>query len=791
MLRKWHTPEQLWRRYVGALIIVFALLAASHSADSIVLRGADEQATAINVAGRQRMLSQRILYLSAETLRGASPADARLRLKETIASFERGHRALVIGGDLGLATGNAAVRRKTYETILADGRSATTMVEAFTDDAHIIARGGQDTSLAFDRMAKEGSSSLLFALDTAVRAFELAAKEQAAGIERVAHWSFYAAIAVLLFEALLIFLPSHRLVTAALRDLKSSNARAVESRKRAENALAVRTQFMANMSHEIRTPMNGVLGMAQVLATTDLDERQRQLTDVISSSGNALLAVINDVLDFSKLDAGKMSLTPHPFDLRRTVSEVAMLMQARVLDKDVEIIVRYQADLPTWFDGDEGRLRQVISNLVGNAVKFTGQGHVLLDVSGVIDGPDCSLAIKVIDTGIGIDPATLPRVFDKFEQADATGSRAYQGTGLGLTISRDLTTLMGGQITAASELGQGSVFTVAISLPLDDTNKLVGEDHQKFAANVRLLGVDDNAINRMVISELTSAWGMDCSVRDGVDSALEALVAAHHAGEPFDVVVTDYRMPDRDGAELLEAMADDPRFADIPVVVLSSIDVTAERHRRIAARCAALVQKPIRPAFLSQVLTQVLGGGEVPCLKTKAQRDAHDAEAVSATVRRLARVPRPTILLAEDNVVNVMVAKSMMGETEFDIIVAEDGAAAVDAFAAHSPDLVLMDISMPVLDGFGAAEQIRRFEEKNGLIRTPIIAVTANTADDDQDACEAVGMDGFLPKPLRREALLGTLAAWLVPDAERDDDTVYLDNSLAVRHGWRSAGTAA
>lgn len=771
MSTRWQRPEHLWRRYLVALVVVFLLLAGSHSANRLVLDGAKEQATALNVAGRQRMLSQRILYLSTQIDRSQADDTARAELLRTVASFERGHRSLTSGGDLGLSAKNAVRRRATYDTLVVGGRSITSLVDQFIADARSVAQSGPGGGPAGRRLHAVGANDLLTGLDASVRAFEGASHAKAAGIERIAAWSFYAAIFVLMLEALFIFLPSQRLVTAALSQLKLSNLGEQKARARAEEALAVRTQFMANMSHEIRTPMNGVLGMAQVLAATDLDDRQRQLTEVISSSGNALLSVINDVLDFSKLDAGKMTLAPHPFDLRKTITEVAMLMQARVLDSGVELIVRYQAGLPTSFLGDEGRLRQVVSNLVGNAVKFTPAGHVVLDVSGIVDGPNCALTIRVQDTGIGIDSATLPRVFEKFEQADDTGSRAYQGTGLGLTISRDLTELMGGTITAHSVLGEGSVFTVGISFPLDEARPMAAEAVRDLPQGARLLAVDDNDVNRMVISELTTAWGLSCVACEGVDDALAALREAHDRKAPFDVVVTDFHMPGRDGAALIDEMSGDARIAAIPVVVLSSIDVDPKRHADVVARSAAWVQKPIRPVLLSDVLWRVLRDEPVEdALQLPAPGGVDEPsptpEVASSQQRAKPRGQRPVILLAEDNVVNVMVATSMIGEDEFDIVVADDGAAAVDAFAAHRPDLVLMDISMPVLDGFAATAKIRSYEDHEGLTRTPIIAVTANTADDDRHACEAGGMDGFLAKPLRRETLLATLEEWLGGTAE-------------------------
>jgi signal transduction histidine kinase/CheY-like chemotaxis protein len=550
----------------------------------------------------------------------------------------------------------------------------------------------------------------------------------------------------------------------------------MRARVAADAASAAKSEFLASMSHEIRTPMNGVLGMAEVLNNTNLSDHQRQLASIIVSSGHALVTVINDILDFSKLEAGKLTLTPRSFNLRQMVYEVATMMQARALEKDIELIVRYAPNLPEGFVADEARLRQVLGNLIGNAVKFTEHGHVLVNISGEREGGEVKLRVSITDTGIGIAPAEIPRMFERFEQADGSHTRRFGGTGLGLAICKNIVSLMGGEIGAESEPGLGSRFWFTISAPVDDKIKAISTRSAALFDGVRILAVDDNAVNRRVIEELMNGWGLRATVVGSGAEAEAMLRKSDDDGDPFDIILMDYQMPGEDGVTLTSHIQADRRFASIPVIMLSSIDATHSADADRGARFAAHLPKPVRPSQLMDLLARVLSDGAAARLARSgsALRTAEPAPTPTPTpaapsapiVQHPASRSRTTVLLAEDNVVNQLVIKNMVCADRYELLIAQNGAEAVEAFNKHAPDLILMDLSMPVMDGLEATRRIRRIEEERGLPRTPIIAATAHVFEQDRDRCRAAGMDDFISKPVRQPKLEEVLARWTAESAQ-------------------------
>ena len=503
------------------------------------------------------------------------------------------------------------------------------------------------------------------------------------------------------------------------------------ARETAEAAVRAKSAFLANMSHEIRTPMNGVVGMAELLCDTPLTEEQRLFADTIRSSGEALLVIINDILDYSKIEAERLTLNPEPFDLERVIHEVAMLLQPQARAKGVDLMIDFDMFLPTRYVGDPGRLRQVLTNLVGNAVKFTALGHVLIRVVGIAAEPGAQqLHVTVEDTGIGIAAENLDLIFGEFNQVDNAANRRFEGTGLGLAITRRLVERMGGAVWVDSEPGRGSCFGFRLSLP-------VAEDAGGHPATVTLkrgLVVDDQYINRTILDRQLQTCGMQAVL---CRSGAEAL-ALLQGDADFDVILVDHDMPEMDGLAFVQAL----RGAGVvaPVLLMSSSPVTA-RELPGADAVQALLQTPLLRADLYRRLQDLAPG----------------TATLPAPARRL------RVLAAEDNRTNQLVFRKMVRDLDLDLVFAGNGREAVALFSSFAPDLIFMDISMPEMDGRAATQAIRALEAGAGHPgggHVPIIALTAHTIEDDGAELLAIGMDRYLTKPLRKSAICEVLETY-------------------------------
>ncbi|MEX0644021.1 MAG: response regulator [Parvularculaceae bacterium] len=549
-------------------------------------------------------------------------------------------------------------------------------------------------------------------------------------------------------------------LTQRQKELEELSVELLAAKDQAVAANRAKSEFLANMSHEIRTPMNGVVGMASLLVDSTLTPKQREMAQVIVNSGENLLKIINDILDISRLEAGKLRIVAEPFDLRAAVEDVATLLSLRMREKELEFLIRYQPTLGERFIGDAGRLRQVMTNLVGNAVKFTDKGRIVIDVSGRRRGEIADIEIAVSDTGCGIPAEKLMAVFEKFEQVDTSAARRHDGAGLGLAISKRIIDAMGGEISAESELGEGSTFRVRLVLSVDETERDGLARDKDFFRDIRALIVDNNEFNRKILTEQFSAWGLKCDAVDGPSAALAAAHQAAARAAPYEIAIFDYQMPGLDGADLARAFRNDKTLALTPLILLTSGGRKGDPDPAVKELFDAYLVKPARASMLMDAIATSISKKSIERAHVTSASLASTSIADGEPQRAFMSNGAPLdVLVAEDNCVNQMVIKAMLEKCGCTVRLAADGREAIKLYEKRAPDIVLMDVSMPNIDGVQATARIREIQVGSGH-RVPIIGVTAHAMREDRQKCLDAGMDDYLPKPVRQSALEVVLRRW-------------------------------
>ncbi len=554
-------------------------------------------------------------------------------------------------------------------------------------------------------------------------------------------------ILVVLFNIFGILFPLEKKIVA--------DKAAVEAqRAKAEAADKAKSEFLANMSHEIRTPMNGVLGMAELLARTELAPTQKSYTDVIRQCGNTLVDIINDILDFSKIDAGQLALNLQPFNLKAVIEDVANLLAPRATAQDLELIVRFDPKISEEFVGDGGRIRQILMNIVGNAVKFTDAGHILISVSGQQHDDAAELTISIEDTGIGIPADKLDVIFEKFNQVDNSSTRNFEGTGLGLAISRLLVEKMAGTIGVDSKIGHGSSFWFKIKLPVHGK----GTQTQRMPVDIagaRALIIDDNDVNCTILTEQLRSWGIASVACTSPYIGLAALNDSIKDRVPYNFIVMDFQMPELDGMETVRRIRTNSETHDIPIIMLTSVCNNTDLSEEDRALTQAYLVKPVRSSLLFDTIVNVLSDTHIVRLKEIADNNAPSPQAH----HQKAAPSGLKVLVAEDNDANQFLIGKVLETLGHDYRIVGDGKAAYELVPDYQPDIVLMDVSMPVMDGVEATKAIRQRDADN-TDHTIIIGLTANVLEGDRERYLKAGMDDYLAKPVNIDQLASKIIKW-------------------------------
>jgi len=547
--------------------------------------------------------------------------------------------------------------------------------------------------------------------------------------------------------------------------------------EKAQAASKAKSQFLANMSHEIRTPMNGILGMAEMALDRELDQELRSSVETIMSSGTSLLTIINDILDFSKIEAGKLELEEINFNVSSLVEDISQMLAQNAHAKGLELIVDIPDNVPPYVSADPSRIRQILTNLIGNAIKFTDQGEVLVRLAVLSETEDVvTIRFSVHDTGIGLNSEESGKLFHAFTQADDSTTRKYGGTGLGLAISKQLAEMMGGKIDYTSEQGAGSEFWFEVPLNKASGTQVVSAFPGNELTGIRALFIDDNDTNRRLLAHQMAGWGVKLATAEG---GIEGLTMLHQAvadGEPFDIVILDMHMPHMDGLEVARLIKKDETINKTCMVMLTSVGVRGDARLARQAGVKIYLTKPVRQLDLYNSLVAMMTGDQAE----------EDHLITQYSFKEESTRFNAKVLVAEDNVINQQVAMGVLLKLGCDVDLTLNGQEALDYFEKNSYDIVFMDCQMPRMDGYKATTEIRRMENIRAGTRIPVIALTANALTGDREKCLAAGMDDYISKPFSQRQIAKVLKTWLPVEAQQAK--VEMDSAVTPARGGAGSG---